>query len=230
MLILFDIDATLLTSSRAGVLALEAGGQEAFGPAFTIEGVDFAGRLDPLIIGDLLERNGLPRTAEHAGALRRGYARHLPGLLARPGSTRALPGVHDLLAALRREAGVTLGLLTGNFEDTGTAKIRSVGIEAAWFPVRVWGDESPRQPARREHLPLVAFERYRALLGRPADPARTVVIGDTPHDVSCASEHGCRSLAVATGSFTVEELRARGADRALSDLSDTAAVLAWLLG
>lgn len=229
MLILFDIDATLLTSSRAGVLALEAGGRETFGATFTIEGVDFAGRLDPLIIGDLLDRNGLERSAPNALSLRRGYAKHLPGLLARPESTRALPGVHALLAALRGEAGVTLGLLTGNFEDTGTAKLRSVGIEAGWFPVRVWGDESPKQPARREHLPLVAFERYRALHGRSAEPSRTVVIGDTPHDVSCALEHGCRSLGVATGSYTVEELRARGAARALSDLSDTAGVLAWLL-
>jgi phosphoglycolate phosphatase-like HAD superfamily hydrolase len=52
-----------------------------------------------------------------------------------------------------------------------------------------------------------------------------IVIGDTPNDVACAQASGARSIAVATGSHTVEELRASGADVVFEDLSHTSDVL-----
>ena len=52
-------------------------------------------------------------------------------------------------------------------------------------------------------------------------PHETVVIGDTPLDVACAASAGARCIAVATGSHTLDELEAAGADVALRDLSDT---------
>ena len=58
---------------------------------------------------------------------------------------------------------------------------------------------------------------------------RVIVIGDTPHDVECARVAGARSIAVATGGYTVQQLREFGADEVLSDLSDTQAVLALLI-
>ncbi len=58
---------------------------------------------------------------------------------------------------------------------------------------------------------------------------RVIVIGDTPHDIDCARVGGAISIAVATGGFTVEELRAAGADVVVADLSDTEQVLALLI-
>jgi phosphoglycolate phosphatase-like HAD superfamily hydrolase len=55
--------------------------------------------------------------------------------------------------------------------------------------------------------------------------ADAVVIGDTPLDVACASFCGARSIAVATGTHSVEELRAAGADVVMEDLGDTAQAL-----
>lgn len=232
MLILFDIDATLLTSSRSGVLALEHAGRDLFGSSFTIEGVDFAGRLDPLIIADLLRRNGQEVSRPAMTNLRATYTTRLPEYLNRPGAANACRGVDVLLEALRREVAigtVTLGLLTGNFENTGSLKLRTCGIEPEWFEIRVWGDDSPHDPPARDHLPAVAFERYRAARGREINGRKTVIIGDTPHDVKCALAHGCRSLGVGTGQFTPTQLAACGADWAVQDLSDTDAVVSWLL-
>ena len=45
-------------------------------------------------------------------------------------------------------------------------------------------------------------------------------MGDTPLDVAVAVAGGARSLAVATGSYDLEALRASGADVVLEDLSD----------
>ena len=54
------------------------------------------------------------------------------------------------------------------------------------------------------------------------------MIGDTPLDVACAAASGARSIAVATGGYDVEALRAAGADVVFEDLSDLDAVLAQL--
>jgi phosphoglycolate phosphatase-like HAD superfamily hydrolase len=47
-----------------------------------------------------------------------------------------------------------------------------------------------------------------------------VVIGDTPRDVQAAAAHGCHSLAVATGPYTVKQLEDAGATIAVEDLAD----------
>lgn len=236
MLILFDIDATLIKTGGVGMLALAEAGKALFGADFTAEGVAFAGRLDPLIIGDLLTRNGVEPTAEHRAAMRKGYRDALQAMFAADNTSYALPGVEALLGRLggmngtlaRGTAPLTLGLLTGNFPETGSIKLQHAGIDPQGFSVRVWGDESPHDPPARDHLPGVALERVGASWGRAATGADVVVIGDTPDDIACARVHGCRVLAVATGQFSAGDLA--HADRTVEDLSDTEGVLAWLMG
>ncbi len=225
MLILFDIDATLITTGGVGVRAMGDAGRELFGDGFDERRVQYAGRLDPLIIEELLLTNGAAATTTNLGAMRDGYRRHL-GRLLLTAPARPLPGVSDLLGALDAIEGVTVGLLTGNFADTGAMKLRACGIDPAGFRIAVWGDESPHRPPRREHLPPVGVGRFRAARGR--DPLRTVIVGDTPHDVGCALANGCECLAVGTGSFGVEALRAAGAHEVVADLSSTREILAYL--
>lgn len=230
MLLLFDIDLTLTDTSGAGMESLLDAGRDLFGPGFHHDGVEFAGRLDPLIISDMLRVSGVADSPEHHRRLREAYERHLRRRLGVTGRARALPGVLDLLGVLRADPRPTLGLLTGNFEPTGCMKLRAAGIDPAWFRVAVWGDESPHTPPRRDHLVPVGMDRYCRLHGQGIDGRHVTVIGDTPHDVECAKTHGCRSLAVGTGRSTLAELRAAGADLAVKDLSDTAGVARWLLG
>lgn len=228
MLIFFDIDATLITTGGVGIHAMVDAGRELFGPSFTVEGIPFAGRLDPLILVDMLTRNGCEVSKANLLAMREAYGRHLPGHLAR-GTGRSLPGVTPLVSSLSGAEGVVLGLLTGNFAETGLLKLSACGIHTERFTIRVWGDESPHHPPARDHLPGVGLTRYRERFGREIEPRRVTIIGDTPHDIACAKAHGCRSLGVATGSFTVQALQACGADRVVADLSDTASVQDWLL-
>lgn len=229
MLILFDIDATLVTTTRSGVYALEEAGRELFDPAFTVEGVEFAGRLDPLIIGDLLRRNGVEASVSNAKAMRAGYRRYLEQRLARPGVARALPGVHAVVDGVAASQGVTLGLLTGNFADTGGMKLRACGIDPTRFVVQVWGDESPHTPPARHHLGAIGLERYGKLRGGSVDPRMVTIVGDTPHDVDCAKKNGARCLAVATGSYSVGQLEEAGADRVVKDMSEVESVVGWLV-
>lgn len=229
MLILFDIDATLLRTEGAGVRAMVAAGRELFGPGFSAEGVEVSGRLDTLIIPDMLRNAGAAPTPANVAAVRREYARRLVLDLAQAGVRQPLPGVLDLLAALEPR-GPALGLLTGNYEETGSAKLRAYGIDPARFHINVWADDSPHDPPSRDHLPPVAFGRYLSRYGRAVSPGKVTIIGDTPHDVRCAKIHGCRSLAVATGKFSQDVLAAAGADRAVPDLSSTDDLARWLTG
>lgn len=228
--LLFDIDSTLIDSSRSGMGAMLDAGRELFGAGFTTEGIEYAGRLDPLIVHDLLERIGVRPTSEAHAHFRGVYRGHLERRLSAPGVARSLPGVDVLLSRLRGERRVSLGLLTGNYEETGCLKLRASGIDPLWFGVRVWGDESPLWPARRDHLPPIGIERFGALAGRRVDPERVMIIGDTPDDVRCAKVNGCRVLAVATGKFRVDALKDSGADVVLEDLSDVTRVMSILMG
>lgn len=232
-LILFDIDATMLTTKRAGIEAIEEVGRDLFGAGFAIDGVSFAGSLDPVIIAELITRHGGEASEESIHDFRVRYTGAFERALAsEPGRVRALPGVReaiDTLLALRDREGLTLGVLTGNYPETGAMKIAGAGIDPSIFEVCVWGSDSPHRPPRREHLPPVAFERYHARRSVRISPERVTIIGDTPHDVSCALLNGCRCLGVGTGIFSVAALREAGAQHAVDDLSDTRAVVDWLL-
>src|SRR5690606_34817460 len=130
----------------------------------------------------------------------------------------ALPGVHALLARLR-DLRCAMGLLTGNFRETGVMKLAACAIDPGQFDPAVWGDHSPHPAPCRDHLPPVAIERFCAARGVVIDPANVVIIGDTPHDVACALASGCRVIGVATGKYSRRQLAEAGAHSALDDLS-----------
>lgn len=233
MLILFDIDMTLTSTGGAGMKAMRAAVAHAFGDAFKPGEVAFAGRLDPLILTDMLTSSGLVGTPAQLSQVRRSYATILAGLLAH-GDCHALPGVPSLIAHLvaqqRRLPHLTLGLLTGNYEETGRMKLKACGIDQAPFVVAAWGDESPHVPPKRADLVPIAMSRDAARRGRLLAGQEVTIIGDTPYDVECGKAHGCRVLGVATGHTSQEELRRHGADLTAADLSDTSAIAGWLLG
>ena len=78
---------------------------------------------------------------------------------------------------------------------------------------------------RREELARVAARRAQERQVPPRARERTIVIGDTPHDVACAQVIGARCLAVATGNYGIADLTAAGADVVLADLADRDRVL-----
>lgn len=228
-LVLFDIDGTLLLTERAGMEALLHAGTELFGDGFTDEGVEYAGCIDVLIVRALLERNGVDPSSELCAQLRAGYHKHLQPRLAESGRAYALPGAINLVHAVRGHGDLVCGLLTGNFAETGTLKLHAAGYDADWFSLAVWGDESPHNPPSRNHLPGVALQRMVERVGTSVDPAHCVIVGDTPHDVMCAREHGFRCVGVATGSSSVDDLADAGADVVVESLLETQRLLFALL-
>lgn len=220
-LVLFDIDGTLLRGQGAGARAMERAGRRLLGPEFTLEGIDFGGALDPWIFREAATRMGRSDAIELHCEFRDAYLVELVSELdASEKGPEILPGVAAALSALASDPAATLGLVTGNYSRAAPLKLRAAGIDPAQFVVGAFGDDAPTRPG----LVRLAIERWKAR-GATPDPKRVVVVGDTPRDVDCAKKNGCRSVAVATGWHTAEELHASGADVVVPDLTDLARVL-----
>ena len=227
-LALFDIDGTILWTDGAGRRAIHTALREVFG-AIGPADYWFDGKTDRQIVRDLmrLEGHGDPHIDQRMDALLARYAEALQKELSDPSHPPTLlPGVTELLGALEERGDVTLGLLTGNIAEGATAKLRAVGIDPARFTVCAYGSDEEHRPA----LPAVALRRARERLGIDVSPRSAVVIGDTPADIDCGRHAGTRTIAVATGRYSAEELASHEADAVFEDLEDTEAVLRAIVG
>jgi phosphoglycolate phosphatase-like HAD superfamily hydrolase len=218
-LVLFDIDGTLLLSAGAGRRAILAALSEYIPEDAAVQAIRFDGKTDPQIVLELLLAAGAPGPhdeAKVAGVLER-YVSHLEQDLAVRGHhSRLMPGIPELLDELESDPGVVLGLLTGNVIAGAHLKLRAAGLDPARFVVGAYGSDH----ARRGELPPIAVKRAEAHFGRIPTGEEVVIIGDTPSDVSCGTCIGARSVAVATGGFSVAELEAAGAHAVFADFSD----------
>jgi phosphoglycolate phosphatase len=224
-LVLFDIDGTLVLTGAAGLRAMNKACADLVGHADALAGIPVAGRTDRIILSDVAERAGRPLDAALLQELREKYVAHLREEIQLPGrGTKAvMPGVRPLLDALARRDDVFVGLLTGNFESGARIKLEYFDLWR-YFRCGAFGDDSPDRNA----LVPFALERARGCGLPDIAPEHILVVGDTPHDVACARAVGAVPVAVATGTFTMEQLQATGAEIVIKDLSDTAAFLRLL--
>ena len=224
-LILFDIDGTLVLTGGAGIRAMNRAGEEILGVLNLLDGIPCAGRTDWIILHDALTKAGHELDEDLFERMREAHIRYLAEEIEHRGDgvKEVMPGVRELLPALRSRDDVALGLLTGNFEEAARIKLGHFDL---WdfFRCGAFGDDA----ADRNALVPFAVERARSCGLGSFGYAEVVVIGDTPHDVACAVAVGAQPVAVATGGFSVEQLRATGAPVVLEDLSDTAGFLTWL--
>jgi phosphoglycolate phosphatase-like HAD superfamily hydrolase len=220
LLVLWDIDGTLVDGAGQGRHAFEDAFRAVTGrePAGRVE---MAGRTDRMIAMAMLEgdRDSVtPMLHELERALAAREARMRA-------EGRALPGAAEALATLAEREDTVQSLLTGNLAANAALKLAAFGLER-FVDLEVGGYGSDPHE-RRSDLVAVARERAAARYSPAID---TVLVGDTPLDVSAAHEAGARAVAVASGPYGVDELREAGADSVLAGLGDTAQVLAAVTG
>lgn len=218
-LLLWDIDGTLTLSGGAGMRALQSALKREFGVDRPLDDIDYAGRTDRYIIRQIFVKIALPDNEANVQRFLEGYLTELPGALRNPG-TRILPGVSAVLASLAARRDYTQALLTGNVERGARIKLGHHGI-SHFFGFGAFADDSEL----RNELGPVALRRARERLGVEFAPDRIFVIGDTPHDIACGKVIGAQTIAVATGQYSAEELRAHHPAAVFADLSDTAEFL-----
>ncbi|WP_433375125.1 HAD hydrolase-like protein [Streptosporangium sp. CA-115845] len=219
---LWDIDHTLIDPGAVARQAYAEAFRKATG--LTLEQPwQFDGRTELAAATDALRAHGLNPDA----GLLDGFIellimelRDRAGDLAAGG--RALPGAADALIAVGAVPGVRQSVLTGNLHPLAVLKLAVFGLDRHIdFRLGAYGGDA----FERADLPAHAFKRTEQHLGRRHSGADTVIVGDTLRDIATAHAAGTRVVAVATGTNSVAELQAAGADIVLPDLADTGAVL-----
>ncbi|MCL4808144.1 MAG: haloacid dehalogenase-like hydrolase [Thermoanaerobaculia bacterium] len=224
-LVLFDVDGTLLSSGRHGLDAFSEALRLTFGTAGDVASYRFEGRLDPVIVADLMGAAGIPGdvVAERREAALSLYLDLLEAALAEtPPALK--PGAAELVSRVASFPSVVPALLTGNVRRGARIKLSAAGL---WdrFRFGVFGDEA----SLRTDLGPIALARALEETGRAFSPAETVVVGDARADVECGRAIGARVVAVATGRTSAEELRDAGADVVLPSFADVASACEAIL-
>ena len=161
------------------------------------------------------EIHGLATSEENWVLFRDAYLKHLRSQLPQR-SGAILPGVSLLINELTRQEKVAMGLLTGNVRDGARAKLEHYRLDHH-FRFGGFGDHAEE----RDHVAREALNATREFcVGHNLKEDRIWVIGDTPLDIRCARHIGARVAAVATGSFTCDELAPFAPDLLLENLDD----------
>ncbi len=216
VLLLFDIDGTLLTgASRAHAEALLQAMHDVYGVVgASSAGVEAAGRTDLEIARLILLRHDV--SADHIDrglmdlqlATCEQFARLCPPSLVE----NLIPGMAPLLRSLAGRPDVVLSLVTGNLEAVARLKLLRAGIGELFARDQgAFGSDSED----RCDLPAIARRRAAGESSTAYPRERTLLIGDTPRDIACARADAVRCLAVATGPYPASELA--GADGVADD-------------
>jgi phosphoglycolate phosphatase-like HAD superfamily hydrolase len=214
LIVLFDIDGTLIGSGGAGKLALERALVDVFGSLKPIEGVPYSGRTDRAIVTDLFAHFEVEDNETNHLRIRAAYLDHLPAAL-KEQQGQILPGIPVLLERLAVRESTGIGLLTGNVREGARLKLSHFGLDHHF----AFGGYGDHHTSRNDVARIALDEAIRHLELGDAE-IEVCVVGDTPDDVSCARSIGARVVAVASGIHDAEELAASGPDILLTDLSD----------
>ena len=221
VVLLFDIDGTLIQTGGAGGAALMTAFSDLFDVAEPKE-VPFSGRTDRGIVRSLFRAHGIDDTDLNWHRLKDEYLRRLTIYLPQREGL-VLPGIERLLDHLSARQGVAVGLLTGNVRDGARMKLEHFRL-FHHFAFGGYGDHH----VDRDDVAREALAACRAHLCHEVLADRVWVIGDTPFDVRCARAIGARVAAVATGWHSRDRLAATAPDLLLDDFDQCDAFLQHL--
>jgi phosphoglycolate phosphatase-like HAD superfamily hydrolase len=224
-LVLFDIDGTLLSVNSINRRILMDALREVYGTEGSAGTHNFAGKMDSIIIYEVLQNSGLSNAviAENFDKAKRTYI-EMFRTQAKPSDIILMEGIRELLDKLSANSELMLGLLTGNFEGSGRHKLLLPDINH-YFPFGAFADDGES----RNELPQVAVDKAYRLTGQKFTGHNIIIIGDTEHDIACARVLNAKSIAVATGTYSTEELKKHNPHILYENLTATDIVISEIL-
>ena len=218
-LILFDIDKTLVPSSRAHHKAFSEAFKKVYGIDASIKIINHHGMTDQQIIIEVLKKNGLSEQEIKSKITEcmEAMVNFFNGFI---GSENIVPldGVQELLEALNG-SGFLRGLVTGNLEAIAKGKLKKAGINH-YFKIGGFGNDD----INRTNLVKLAIKRARNNFSFKSNN-NVLLIGDAPQDMKAGKEAGIQTIGVTTGIYSKEQLEDAGADFVVLSLKDKDEIL-----
>lgn len=217
MIVLFDIDGTLIHSGRSGRRAIQKAFGEVCGEPSACDHISFGGMTDFGIIRAGLDALKIPVTTELRDQILEVYLSCLQREIAEEGGYEVIEGAWEAVRFVASLEGVAMGLGTGNLERGARIKLEPAGFNP-WFSFGGFGSDAEARSA----LILAGARRGAEKLGKPLGDCPILILGDTPRDVFAAHENRAVCFGVATGSYEAAALKEAGAERAYASFLDPA--------
>lgn len=217
VLVLWDVDHTLIETRGVGFAIYKRAFPAAAGRPLD-KLAQISGRTELDIMSETLRINGIEPTDSAvdrlATELVNGYENAREELIT---TGRALPGAKTALEHLASQPGIYQGVLTGNLRDVARIKLEVFGLDRHLdLDGSAYGDDH----SDRAELVAIAQRRASFRTGITFENGNTVLVGDTPNDVTAGATAGVRVIGVASGKSSAEELRKAGPVIVISDLTD----------
>jgi phosphoglycolate phosphatase len=209
MLVVFDVDGTLLDSQHAIVAAMSE--------AYEVNGFASPSREATLGIVGLSVREAVASLSaewpDHPLDTIGASFKHsfMSRRAASPDGEPLYPGAIETLDALAARDDVLLGLATGNSRRGVGHFLARFGWESRFAAIQT-ADDAPSKP----HPAMLQQAMVEAGVG----PEQTIMVGDTTFDMAMARSAGARALGVAWGYHDSDRLLAAGAENVLLGFED----------
>ncbi len=214
VLYLFDIDGTLVDMTPAHLKAYRAAYKKVAGIKvdrhFLLRQF---GKVEREIQEAVFRHYGLPDN----GRIDKVTKLYISGIsrAVKSANIRLLPGVRKLLNCLKAGR-QQLGVVTGNHKRVGEAILRKTKLHG-YFRIYSYGEVKRRAQIVRNAIKMAKKK------GIKFDKA--VVIGDSPFDVRAGKENKAITVAVATGRYSLSELKKEKPSLLLKSLGDYEKIL-----
>ncbi len=178
--------------------------------------VEMAGRLDAWIVRDAMKLHNIGEI--DLELFFDTYCKMLKDEMAGIHTAIPIPGIKALFQSMEGFRHIYHALGTGNIERGARIKLGPQGLNA-YLPIGGYGDVA----LERWQIIEQAVVRSEVYYQRSYFPEDIYVIGDTPYDIACGKTLGVKTIAVATGSHDLEQLKKSNPDYLFANLEDQAA-------
>jgi phosphoglycolate phosphatase len=214
IVVLFDIDETLVHTGGSGARSWSVAFDKLYGIPADIGEHSSAGETDPQVARSTFRGvMGREPSGSELDKIYALYLLHLAEDILTSEHYRVLPGAERTLAQLV-DAGVILGLVSGAMEGAARTKLIPANLNR-YFLFGAYGTDSPDRADLTRH----AIEKA-TLLHEGLTPVQVYVVGDTPRDIEATKAAGAVSVAVASGHYSTAELTEAGGDHVMASLED----------
>ena len=127
MLVLFDIDGTLLRARGVGVQSMELAFKRLHDLEVDTAVLDTGGRLDPHLFSELHEQHDIPFQGDTVAAYQDAYVKEMLTAFEDRSWSKTMPGSIEMVKAVNEHPEHTSAVLTGNIEATSWLKLAGRG-------------------------------------------------------------------------------------------------------